>query len=118
MRVANLLVMGAAAMLVWACAATEFPDNPAPPASVEVSGNDCAVMVAVAKEHYKFGPDNPPPPLKGLGDSDWAPVRLGEIRPRLLGLQLCPPNWRPPPAFEMGRLQAAPLWRKRRHSRN
>ena len=73
MRVANLLVMGAAAMLVWACAATEFPDAPASPASVEVSGNDCAVMAAVAKEHYKFGPDNPPPPLKGLGDSGWRP---------------------------------------------
>ena len=62
MRVANLLVMSAAAMLVWACASTEFPDSPSTPASVEVSGNDCAVIAAVAKEHYKFGPDNPAPP--------------------------------------------------------
>lgn len=77
MRVANILVMGAAAMLVWACASTQFPDASgkpaATPASVEVSGNDCAVMAAVAKEHYKFGPDNPPPPLKGLGEPGWRP---------------------------------------------
>ena len=77
MRVANLLVLSASAMLVWACASTEFPDPAgqpgAKPASVEVSGNDCAVMAAVAKEHYKFGPDNPPPPLKGLGEPGWRP---------------------------------------------
>lgn len=77
MRVANLLVLSASAMLVWACASTQFPDPTgkpeAAPASVEVSGNDCAVMAAVAKEHYKFGPDNPPPPLKGLGEPGWRP---------------------------------------------
>lgn len=73
MRVANLLVLSAAAMLVWACASTEFPDPAGQPASVEVSGNDCAVMAAVAKEHYKFGPDNPPPPLNGLGEAGWRP---------------------------------------------
>ena len=68
MRVANILVMSASAMLVWACASTQFPDSTgkpeAKPASVEVSGNDCAVIAAVAKEHYKFGPDNPPPPVQ------------------------------------------------------
>jgi hypothetical protein len=42
-------------------------------ASVEVSANDCAVMAAVAKEHFKFGPENPPPPLKGLGEPGWRP---------------------------------------------
>ena len=73
MRVANLLVMSAAAMLVWACASTQFPENPGDPASVEVIGNECAVLAAVAKEHYKFGPDNPPPPLKGLGELGWRP---------------------------------------------
>jgi hypothetical protein len=75
MRVANFLVVGAAAMLVWACSSTKFPDGQSSdqPASVEASGNDCAVMAAVAKEHYKFGPENPPPPLKGLGDSGWRP---------------------------------------------
>ena len=83
--------LGAAAMLVWACAATDFPDKPTAPASVEVSGNDCAVMAAVAKEHYKFGPDNPPPPLKGLGEPGLAaPVRLVETRPRLHRLQRRP----------------------------
>jgi hypothetical protein len=45
----------------------------AQPASAEVSGNDCAVMAAVAKEHYKFGPDNPPPPLKGMSEGGWKP---------------------------------------------
>ena len=75
MRVANLLVVSAAAMLVWACASTKFPTGEAggQPASVELSGNDCAVMAAVAKEHYKFGPENPPPPLKGLGEPGWRP---------------------------------------------
>lgn len=78
MRVANLLVLGASAMLVWACASTTFPDKHPPAAapasaSIEVSGNDCAVMAAVAREHYKFGPDNPAPPLKGLGEAGWRP---------------------------------------------
>jgi hypothetical protein len=77
MRVANILVLSAAAMLVWACASTRFPDTSgktdAAPAPVEISGNDCAVMAAVAKEHYKFGPDNLPPPLKGLGEAGWQP---------------------------------------------
>ena len=71
MRVANLLVLSAAGMLAWACAASDL--NGAKPASVEVSSNDCAVIAAVAKEHYKFGPDNPAPPLKGLGDAGWRP---------------------------------------------
>lgn len=42
-------------------------------ASVEVSGNDCAVMAAVAKEHYKFSAENPAPPLKGMGEPGWRP---------------------------------------------
>ena len=71
MRVANLLVIGAAGMLAWACASSDLDGNK--PASVQVSSNDCAVIAAVAKEHYKFGPDNPPPPLKGLGDAGWRP---------------------------------------------
>ena len=45
----------------------------AEPASAQTSGNDCAVMAAVAKEHYKFGPDNPPPPLRGMGEAGWRP---------------------------------------------
>jgi len=35
--------------------------------------NDCAVIAAIAREHYKFGPDNQPPPLKASGEPAWAP---------------------------------------------
>ena len=34
------------------------------------NGNDCAVIAAVAREHYRFGPDNVAPPLWLDG---WAP---------------------------------------------
>jgi hypothetical protein len=71
MRGLILLLSGAAACLAAACS-TPAPDA-GQPASVEVGSNDCAVLVAIAKEHYKFGPDNPPPPLKGLGESGWRP---------------------------------------------
>ena len=38
------------------------------------AGDDCAVIAAVAREHYRFGPDNPPPPLwLQAGTSGWAP---------------------------------------------
>ena len=40
-------------------------------ASIEASANDCAVIAAVAKEHFKFGPENPAPPLKG--EPGWRP---------------------------------------------
>ena len=74
MRVSNVVVLGAAALLVWACTSTTFPDSAdGGPASAEANGNDCAVLAAVAKEHYKFGADNLPPPLKGQGDSGWRP---------------------------------------------
>jgi hypothetical protein len=45
----------------------------AEPASVQTSGNDCAVLAAIAKEHYRFGPDNPPPPLRSMDDAGWRP---------------------------------------------
>ena len=32
-----------------------------------------ADFIAAAKEHYKFGSDNPPPPIKGLGEPGWRP---------------------------------------------
>lgn len=72
MRAANILVLGAAAMLVWACATTNLDANSALPA--KTSANDCAVIAAVAREHYKFGPENAPPPLKASGDAAWRPA--------------------------------------------
>lgn len=63
----------AAALTLSACApAAPLPSPPGPIAS---SGNDCAVIAAVAKEHYRFNAtDNVPPPLwlddEGTG---WAP---------------------------------------------
>lgn len=42
-------------------------------ASVAASGNDCAIIAAVAKEHFKFSAENPAPPLKGLGEPGWRP---------------------------------------------
>ena len=71
MRVVILASMGAAAIVTAACASPAPGDGQ--PASVEVGSNDCAVLAAITKEHYKFGPDNPPPPLKGLGDAGWRP---------------------------------------------
>jgi hypothetical protein len=73
MRFASLLVIGSAALFIWACAASDLGGEDARPASVPLGGDDCAVMVAIAKEHYRFGSDNPPPPLKGLGEAGWRP---------------------------------------------
>ena len=72
MRVANILVLGAAAMLVWACATTNLDANA--PAATKTSENDCAVIAAIAMELYKFGPENAPPPLKASGDAAWRPA--------------------------------------------
>jgi len=56
-----------ASVLLTACAtpASPGPDGPTPHAD----SNDCAVMAAVAKEHYRFnGTDNRPPPIRFEGD--------------------------------------------------
>lgn len=37
------------------------------------SDNDCAVIAAIANEHYEFR-THPAPPLKGLGDANWRPA--------------------------------------------
>lgn len=61
----------ATALTLSACAA---PVEPAPPQTAS-DGNDCAVIAAVAREHYRFNAtDNAPPPL-WLDDegSGWAP---------------------------------------------
>jgi hypothetical protein len=72
MPVANILVLGAAALLVWACASTNLDANAPVPA--KTSANDCAIIAAIAKEHYKFDPKNTQPPLKASGDSAWRPA--------------------------------------------
>lgn len=73
-----LLSLVPAIALASACAAAPAPEavpgptgEPAPkPAPMS---NDCAVIAAIAKEHYKFGSGNPPPPLRGAGDEAWTP---------------------------------------------
>ena len=72
MPVANILVLGAAALLVWACASTNLDANAPVPA--KTSANDCAIIAAIAKEHYKSGPKNTQTPLKASGDSAWRPA--------------------------------------------
>jgi len=73
MRVTNLIALGASALLACACVATSpTSDSPSAPTSKALS-NDCAVVAALAKEHYKFGTDNAAPPLKPGGDEGWTP---------------------------------------------
>lgn len=45
--------------LLSGCATTPVPGDP-----TAQDGNDCAVIAAIAKEHYRFGPENPPPPIR------------------------------------------------------
>lgn len=52
-----------ASVLLTGCATPAEPAPP-PPGPVANNGNDCAVIAAVAKEHFQFGPDNPPPPVR------------------------------------------------------
>ena len=73
MRVANLIALGASALLACACATTPQAGDSPPAPSAKPLSNDCAVIAAIAKEHYKFGPENPPPPLKPAGDEGWTP---------------------------------------------
>jgi hypothetical protein len=63
-----------AASLLGACATPAPSGAEAPPPDAD--GNDCAVIAAVAKEHYRFNTtDRLPPPL-WLDDegSGWAPA--------------------------------------------
>lgn len=60
MTVRRRLIALAAAAPLAACATTPAP---APPVGAGVSdGTDCAVFAAIAREHYNFA-ENPPPPL-------------------------------------------------------
>lgn len=69
---AVILLAGVAALTLSACETMPEPGGP----RVVDNGNDCAVIAAVAKEHYRFGPDNPPLPIRFEGDyhprCDWS----------------------------------------------
>ena len=60
-------------ILVLAACATP---SPASPDQARADGNDCAVIAAVAREHYRFNmTDNVPPPLWLDGEgADWKPA--------------------------------------------
>ncbi|MBX3477449.1 MAG: hypothetical protein KF910_07565 [Brevundimonas sp.] len=63
------------------------PAGPAPASPMAGNSNDCAVIAAVARDHYRFGPDNAPPPLwLDGGEGDWSPrcdwARYGVAFPR------------------------------------
>ncbi|GAW41791.1 hypothetical protein SH203_02201 [Brevundimonas sp. SH203] len=52
--------------------------------------DDCAVIAAVAREHYRFGPEETPPPLRlGEDDDGWKPdcdwARYGVSFPLIYG---------------------------------
>ncbi len=54
------VLIAAAALSLAACGTTA---GPGPVQSTQTAdGNDCAVIAAVAKQHYQFGPNNVPPP--------------------------------------------------------
>lgn len=69
-----VLCSSAAALTLAACATDPMgPGGPPPP--MADNGNDCAVIAAVAREHYRFNAtDNVPPPLWLDGEgSGWSP---------------------------------------------
>ncbi|RZJ97131.1 MAG: hypothetical protein EON88_04035 [Brevundimonas sp.] len=69
---AFVLISSVAALAVSACAT---PGDPGAPPPMADNGNDCAVIAAVAKEHYQFNTtDRLPPPLWLDGEgSGWSP---------------------------------------------
>lgn len=68
----SIVLSAVAAMALTACGTTAAPTPDTPIAD---NGNDCAVIAAVAKEHYRFNAtDRLPPPLWLDGEgSGWAP---------------------------------------------
>ena len=66
------VVLCTAAFALTACASG--PGEPGLPGPQATNQNDCAVIAAVAKGHYQFGPTNVPPPLWLFSeDKTWAP---------------------------------------------
>lgn len=63
MRVLAVVSLSALSLAACAPTSTSGPDDGGSVSAGEL-GNDCAVIAAVAKEHFRFGPDNPPPPIR------------------------------------------------------
>lgn len=68
---ANILLAASAVMLVCACGTSKpaASDPPSPGVSRAANGNDCAVMAAVARQHYGATRDDPPVRVTLDGDS-------------------------------------------------
>ena len=94
MRALSVLVVSAA--LLGGCATPIPPVPDGPPMAQD--GNDCAVIAAVAKGHYRFNTtDNRAPPIRfegdyaprcdwrryGLAFEAWDPDRAGDPRERV-----------------------------------
>lgn len=83
MRLKGLVVASAA--LLSACATD--PGGPGT-STVADNGNDCAVIAAVLRDHYRFNTTDNPAPTLWLTGEDWRPqcdwgryhVALGEVR--------------------------------------
>ena len=71
----RLIAPLALTLLMAGCATDPSGPPPPPPGPVADNGNDCAVIAAVAKEHYQFNAtDRLPPPLWLDGEgSGWSP---------------------------------------------
>ena len=76
MRVA--VALSAALIALAGCASTPgepgLPGLPGTQTEQATNQNDCAVIAAVARGHYQFGPGNVPPPLWLFSDdTSWKP---------------------------------------------
>jgi hypothetical protein len=69
MRTLTALALSCLSLMAAGCAGTGSGPDQAP----QATSNDCAVILAIAREHYRFGPDNLPPPLKAGGEDQWKP---------------------------------------------
>lgn len=66
------VALACSALVLTACASAP---EPGPGGGGQATNqNDCAVIAAVAKGHYQFGPSNVPPPLWLFSEAgDWSP---------------------------------------------
>lgn len=91
------ILIGAMALIAEACTVAGGQQNPPVPVA-QANGNDCAVIAAIAREHYKFSAENPAPPLKGA--AMWKGCDWGK-----LGVSFTAYNDASPPADPRQRLQ-------------